>query len=191
MPHEEMSCIKREYLRRLNTLRLSINSADGFTKNDLGEFNFVIPPFPSPTHGGSQYALFKLISYYVLSQDETDRVVNAVGQDVSGFYVEVNGLGITPNLQTTHANQRLRGTNTFAIVNVNGQAELGQGADGGNQQFNVVSGGFYHGNSVVCSNPAGTEVNIKVFSLDDGTAIADNVALTSVLDFEIEILDLS
>ena len=161
MPHEEMSCIKREYLRRLNTLRLSVNSADGFTKDDLGEFNFVIPPFPSPTHGGSQYALFKLISFYIIGQDETDRVINDAG------------------------------TNTFTIMNVNGQAELGQGQGGGNQQFNVVSGGFYHGNPVVCSNPAGTEVNIKVFKLDDGTLVADNVNLTAVLDFEIEILDLN
>ena len=191
MPHQDMSCVKREYLRRANTIRVSVNSADGFTKDELGEFNFVVPPFPAPTHAGSQYALFKLISFYVIGQDETDRVINDAGQDVSGFYVEVNGLGITPNLQTTHLNQRLRGTNTFAVVNVNGQAELGQGQGGGNQQFNVVSGGFYHGSAVACSNPAGTQVEVKVFTLDDGTLVADNARLTAVLDFEIEILDLS
>ena len=93
-----MNCAKREYLRKKNTLSFSVNSGDGTPKNEIGNFEFLIPPASYPEHQKSQYGLFKLKSYYIINQSKTDRIkyLAANGDEcyISGFNVQISVLGI-------------------------------------------------------------------------------------------------
>jgi len=192
MGHDDMNCAKREYLRKKNTLSFSVNSGDGTPKNEIGNFEFLIPPASYPEHQKSQYGLFKLKSYYIINQTKTDRVkytANGIDNDISGFYVQISGMGIAP-LIATATNERLRmATNQFPIFNKTALADLT--GEETNSYFTGICGGEYNGDSVACSNPMGTQVSVKVFNMFDGTPITDNVELEAVLTFDIELLDLS
>tara|TARA_R100000231_G_C5310027_1_gene160127 strand:+ start:464 stop:1045 length:582 start_codon:yes stop_codon:yes gene_type:complete len=189
--NDEMSCIKREYLRKKNTLNFSFNSGGGEPKNEIGNFEFLIPPASYPEHQKSQYGLFTLRSFYIINQTDTERVeyTDANGQkcDISGFYIQINGLGIAP-LMSTGTNGRLRmATNQFPIMNKTAQAYLD--GEGTNSYFTGICGGEYTGSSIACSNPMGTNISVKVLDMFDGSQIADNVELEAVITFDIELLD--
>jgi hypothetical protein len=278
MPHEEnMSCLKREYLRKRNTISFSVNSSDGDTKNEVANFDFLIPPAPYPEHQKSQYGLFKLRSWYVINQTDTDRITTqsgtssgigsvqlqfvgsdftdgtytniscvttgsgtgatfnvvvtdgevaslelvnkgsgyavgdeidftnigegegltinitalsvAVENDVGGFYVIINGLGLAPNMATAQNGNLRLATSAFPIINNYAIANLGAPATT-NSYFNRIAGGMYEGGSVACSNPMGSIVSVKVVKMEDGSQIANNIELESVLAFDIELLDI-
>lgn len=185
---------KELWLRKKNTINFSVQSAFGEDANDdIGNFEFLIPPAAFSTNQSSQYGLFTLKEFYFISQDADDRVGsfnNAVPPvplaDISGFYVEISGLGLAPQVATI-TNGRLRvATNQFAVFNEGGIGDLAAAANG---YFKRISGGQYNGSSVACSNPMGTSIHVKVYSMDDGNLIPANNDLDAVMTFEIEMLD--
>ena len=189
---------KELWLRKKNTINFSVQSAFGEqVADDIGNFSFLIPPACFQTNQSSQYGIFTLKEFYFISQDETDRVGDyqepepaggAVFEaDISGFYVEIGGLGLAPQVSTI-TNARLRvATNQFAIFNTGGIGDVSAARNG---YFTRISGGQYNGASVACSNPMGTNVNVKVYSMDDTSLIANNARLDAVMTFEIEMLDM-
>tara|TARA_R110002126_G_scaffold87473_2_gene210500 strand:- start:454 stop:1032 length:579 start_codon:yes stop_codon:yes gene_type:complete len=186
--------LKQLWLRKKNTFHYSISSLDGELNAEAGKFDFMIPPSPYPEHQGSQYALFKLNSMYVINQNSrltTDRVSGSLDQDLSCFYVSVNGLGIQPSMGSTIQNVRIRGTNTFFIPNENALDNLTN-----NNQYPRISGGKTSTEyEVICSNPSGTSVSIQIFDGESGGAqINDGVEdageeFFTVINFSIELLD--
>lgn len=186
--------LRQSFLRKKNTYHYSVCSADGITNQDVNNFDFVIPPFAYPEHQRSQYALFKLHSFYIITQGVSNPIVPAerasasADFDLSGFYVRVDGLGIQPSLGSTIQNSSIRyGTNTFFVPNPNAGADLTQSF-----QYQRISGGQPADYEVACSNPVGSAVNIKVFDAEsdgDLTPIG-NGNYDAIINFSIELLDL-
>lgn len=186
--------LKQEFLRKKNTYHFSVCSADGVLNADVNNFDFVIPPFPYPEHQRSQYALFKLHSFYVITQNVSnpfapnERVSASADFDLSGFYVRFDGLGIQPSLGATIQNTAIRyGTNTFFVPNENAGADLTQSF-----QYQRVSGGKPDDYEVACSNPVGSNVNIKVFDAESAGDLIPNGGGTydCIVNFSIELLDI-
>jgi len=186
---------KELWLKKKNTINFSVQSAFGEEiADDIGNFEFLIPPASYSTNQSSQYGIFTLKEFYFISQDETDRVGDynaavppAPVADISGFYVEINGLGLAPQVATI-TNGRLRvATNQFAIFNTGGIGDLTAAANG---YFKRISGGQYNGSSVACSNPMGSVIRVRVYNMDDTSLIANNPRLDAVMTFEIEMLDM-
>ena len=180
--------LRQMYLRKRNTFNFSVVNLVGVEGNDeVGDFNIRIPPFAFPEHQSSQYALFKLDSVYITRQGKTQatRVSQNVDTDISGFYVEINGLGIRSVIATVPGIVPINNGVSFFILNETALTDLQQSF-----QYSMNSGGKYDGESVVCSNPSGTVFNIKIRSADDGNVIADSEDYMSVVNFSIELLDL-
>lgn len=195
-----MSLLEK-YQRINNTYSYSFQSSQGLTKGDqdgtdhgdqIGDFQFEIPPFPFPTNQQSKLAIFTLESFYFTSQTETAYVSSgATGlpsetdYDISNFFVEVNGIGVKPHLFTTGKSSNLRGNKIFHIVNEYGSRRK---ADDDSHISSRVNSGGECNKSIVCSNPSGCLVNVKVYSGDSGGLIADQDLLDSVINFKIEVL---
>ena len=179
--------LKQEYLRKRNTISFSVNSADGVNFDDIGDFEIQIPPSSYPEHQRSQYGLFTLRSFYIIENDLANFVQNTGNAlvPVSGFIVEISGLGLNPTLFTTGTQANLRGTNQFPILNKTAVSN----EVNANGQIPVVMGGQYDGGSVACSNPMGTSFKVRVYDMVNGTIIPNNNNLISNLQFEIELLD--
>ena len=90
---DEMSCLKREYLRKRNTISFAINSNEGSTKDGIGDFDFLIPPSTYPEHQKSQYALFKLKSFYIIDCTDTDRYTEQSGTSSGVATTTINDAG--------------------------------------------------------------------------------------------------
>ena len=180
--------LRQMYLRKRNTFNFSVDNLVGVEgKDEVGNFNIRLPPFTFPEHQSSQYALFKLDSVYITRQGKTQatRVSQNVDTDISGFYVEINGLGIRSVIATVPGIVPINNGVSFFILNETALTDLQQSF-----QYSMNSGGKYDGESVVCSNPSGTVFNIKIRSADDGNVIADSEDYMSVVNFSIELLDL-
>jgi hypothetical protein len=190
-----MSLLEK-YQRVRNTYSYSIQSsqatalADG-SGDDIGSFQIVIPPFPFPENQGSKLGIFTLESFFFTGQ--TDAIYVSSGAnglpansdfDCSGLYVEMNGLGVRPQILTTNLNANLRSNKMFPIIN-----EYGKRRETDTEVFDsnrVVCGG-YSGKEVICSNPSGSTLQVKVYSMDDGEIISDQ-GIDSIINFKIEML---
>lgn len=180
----------RTYVQRIrNTKTITFESQCGDVGNginaQMGDFDILIQPFPYPQSVHSQRAIFHLKNFYICGQTAVQRASGVVGEDVSGFYVQINGLGMERSNDTSaRACGQARG-NQFYIPNKDG------GSDNANSLiFQRVSGGEYEGSPILCSNPVGTLLNIKVFDADGNGAlpIVDNANLYSVIQFCIELI---
>lgn len=179
-----------EYRKLRNTYQYTILSDCGDDSNgrrsDAGDFDFLINPFPFPDHNSSSRAIFKLCSFYVIKQGTTDgdRLTGDLDVDSSGFSVEINGLGIT-NMNSQVRGCELTNKPNFTIINKYSQIFV---AADNTSPLQRVSGDEYYGEPVLCSNPVGSLINVKVFDLDDNLQI-DTGIFKSVMTFSIEILD--
>ena len=192
MPMEDKTMVKKDlrqmYLRKRNTFNFSVDNLVGVEgKDDVGDFNIRFPPFSFPEHQSSQYALFKLDSVYITRQGKTGptRVSQNADHDLSGFYVDINGLGINSVIATVPGIVPNNNGVSFFILNETALTDLQQSF-----QYSMNSGGQYKGESVVCSNPSGTVFNIKIRDADTGNIITDSADYMSVVNFSIELLDL-
>ena len=180
--------LKQMYMRKKNTYNYSLDNIAGIEgKNDSGDFNIRIPPMAFPNNQSSQYAIFKLNSFYVLEKTEVlaDRLSGNVNFDISAFYVEISGIGIQSVIATLPGTTARPSGVSFFIVNETSMADLGN-----SNQYYRNAGGVYQGESVVCSNPTGAVINVKVRDAATGNVVADNQNLISVINFSIELLDL-
>lgn len=183
-----MSSELANYVARLrNTRTFSFDSACGGTGNGinakLGNFDMLIEnrPFPQNVYGSR--CIFKLISYYIVEETAEQRASGSIDVDTSLFFIQISGLGLENSLSTT---SRVCGPNSranhFTIINKFGQADNQNSAN-----YQRVSGGLYEGPEILCSNPIGTLLNVKVFDIG-GDEIGDNEELNAVLNFSIEMI---
>ena len=188
-----MEDLKREWLRKRNTQHFSVSSVDGEINRNVGNFDFLIPPFPYPELQRSQYGLFKLKSAYIIGQTKTadgnTRASNDNDEDIGAFYVEISGVGIQSSMGSTITNSRIRGTNQFFIPNKDALCDLGRSGI-----FQAVSGGMGDDSEVSCSNPSGTMISVKVYDAEgNGTSVigGNNTGdMNFILNFSIEMLDI-
>jgi len=193
-----MSLLEK-YQRIRNTFSYSIQSSGGINRNDgsgdeIGKFQLNIPPFPFPENQQSKLGIFTLESFYFTAQ--TDALYISGGDDglpvnsdydISGFYVEINGIGIRPQLFTTAINNGLRSNKIFPVINEYGRRrKRGNAPDTEYDYAKRVCGGECN-KSVICSNPSGSNIQVKVYSMDTGELIAEQ-GLDSIINFKIEML---
>ena len=156
-------------------------------KNEIGNFDCVIPPSPFPQDVKSSRAIFKLKSFFVINQGSVvgTRVSGDANEDVCGFYVEINGAGLNQGIQSQVRPTCNLNTQAFPIYNKDAGA-----LNATSNIFQRNSGGNYYGDDVLCSNPYGTIFHIRVFTMEDNNAdvIVDNVNLRSVITFSIELI---
>lgn len=194
-----MSLLEK-YQRVNNTFTYSISSAGGIDRDDgtgdeIGEFQIEIPPVPFPTNQQSKLGIFTLESFYFIGQSDDAYVsAGANGQpantgagrfDISGVYVEINGLGVRGNNFVNAKSNSLRSNKMYTIINEYGRQRLESASS--EDYSRVVSGGR-SGVETICSNPCGTTLRVKVFSLDTIEPITAQATIDSVINFKIELL---
>lgn len=196
-----MSLLEK-YQRVKNTFSYSIQSSAGVDRNDstgddIGSFQIDIPPYPFPENQQSKVGIFTLESFFFTSQ--TDNLYVSGGDDglpansrydISGFYVEINGLGVRPQLYTTGLNLGLRSNKLFPVMNEYGKKRsVSDGATPPEITYDYSKrlAGGYCGKEVICSNPSGSMLQVKVYSMDTGDLIADQ-GIDSIINFKIEML---
>ena len=190
-----MSLLEK-YQRIRNTFSYSIQSsqaqalADG-SGDDIGSFQIVIPAFPFPENQQSKLGIFTLESFFFTGQTDAIYISSGTGGlpansdfEASGFYVEINGLGLRPQILTTNLNSNLRSNKMFPVINEYGKRRE---TDTVVFQNNRVNSGGFSGKEVICSNPCGTTLEVKVYSMDDGELISHQ-GLDSIINFKIEML---
>ena len=190
----------RAYASRLrNTYHYSIQSksvANTGIRATPGRFSFVIPPYPYPEHQGSQEGIFKLKGFWILNQGgstDAQRVSGDLAYDVSAFKIRIQGLGLRSNMfnstESTIAGvttKRLENSKEFIVINRYANVDS-NAAD--RDKFDAVSGNDEMSYDVLVSNPAGTQVIVDVFNVDDNSKIPDGSgAYYSQLEFSIELL---
>ena len=182
-----MSSELREYVNRIRYTRsYTFESGCGATGNgindEIGNFDMLIDNTPFPQMESGQRAIFHLKSFYVQEQTVAQRASGGA-IDYSGFFLQITGLGMEQSNNTTaRACGRNRG-NQFYIPN-----EFGQADNANSNTYQVLSGGEYKGSPILCSNPMGTMLNIKVYPSDTVNQLPDNVNLQSVIHFTIELI---
>lgn len=178
---------KYESLR--NTYYYAVESDQGEANNDeIGDFEILIPTFPFPEHQAGQVAIFTLTDFFITGMTSAARVSTAANGatglfDISGFFVEINGLSLRPQNYNTFKSSAVRGTKSFMVINR--YAKDNTGLTGGES---CLAGQEDINHSVICGNPAGEQFRIKVFSLDTGDQLADQATLKAVIKFKIELL---
>lgn len=179
-----------------NTYYYQITSDDGEGRDNIGDFDIQIPPFPQQEHNSASRCIFTLQGLAVGDQ--------VAGQQVgatSFLSVEINGLGIQPNnYNSTNAVvpgglPELRQSNRYLIPNVYEEFDSvstvrgGGGAVTDNVPIQRLTGSFDLTNPYVllCSNPVGKQLNVKLF-LDDGDPVGGNANLNTIIRFKIEVI---
>ena len=72
----------------------------------------------------------------------------------------------------------------FPIINKYGQQRI----DGGNNDYSRVLCGGDSNTEVICSNPAGSTLQVKVYSMDTAELITHQTGMDSIINFKIELL---
>jgi len=178
----------KEYAERLrNTRTFTFDSSCGDVSignnDDIGNFDCVIPPFPYPQDVIASRAIFKLKSFFITGQTAGNRASGSTSVDDSGYFIEINGAGLNSGIQAQAVSCGVK-TQAFPIYNKDGGSDNTKSLI-----YQRISGGDYYGDDVLCSNPYGTIINVKVYSMDgDGSVITDDVGLISNITFSIELV---
>ena len=187
-----MSKETAEYVNRVrNTYHYTINSENcSADRDEAGNFEFVIPPFPYPEHQGSQLGIFKLKEMWIGRQTTTNtqRVSQSNNVDLSGFVVQINGIGIRPQCYSNIEPIAVAGADVtaraqFVVIN-----ELAVSNNTASFIYPTVSGGKASDGYCLVSNPAGTTVRVNILNLDNGNPITDNPAYYTLIHFSIELI---
>ena len=185
--------LEEKYSRVSNTYSYSIQSTqadDDF--DDIGSFRITIPPFPFRENQSSQLGIFTLESFYITGQTEADYVGQATGglpadsdYDTSGFYVEINGIGLRPQMLTSFTGDAgIKSVKMFPVINEYGSRRK---ADDESHLSSRVTSGGYCNKEVICSNPSGSVFHVKVYSMDSGDKLT-STTLDAIINFKIEML---
>lgn len=139
--------------------------------------------------------IFTLESFFITGQTEADYVSSVANglpvssdYDASGFFVEINGLGLRPQMLTsfTGANDgnTIRSSKMFPVINEYGSRRK---ADDESHISSRVTSGGYCNKEVICSNPSGSVLDVKVYSMDSGLRLT-STTLEAIINFKIEML---
>tara|TARA_R100000278_G_scaffold106988_1_gene83618 strand:+ start:2431 stop:2982 length:552 start_codon:yes stop_codon:yes gene_type:complete len=173
-----------ERLRNTRTYTFTNNcgGSNGGNFEELGNFDCAIPPNPFPQDVIATRAIFKLKSFYITEQTTSSRASGNNDEDDSGYFIEISGAGFNQGLKSQAKNCEL--SNSFVVYNKDAGANNTKSFI-----YQRISGGDYNGEDVLCSNPYGTILNVKVRVIDgDGTIITDNEFLSSFITFSIELI---
>ena len=177
-----------------NTYYYSLSSDDGENYDEIGHFDFQIPPFPQQEHNSASRCILTLQGLAV-----GDQVAGQAVGATAFLSVEINGLGLSANnYNSTNAiiggNIRLTQSNRYLIPNVYEEFDstTTNNADATVETtvpIQRLTGSFDLTNPYVllCSNPVGKHIDIKLF-LDDGTLLPNNANLNTILRFKIEVV---
>ena len=150
-------------------------------EDKLGRFSFYIPNSPFCQNQGSQLAIFAFRGFHITGQNGTTRFP-AAGNDTSGFYVIIEGLGIRQcNLSSAKPNSGLR-TNAFFVPNTYGDGNINT-----SNIYNRLSGSNPE-MKCLCSSPTGTLLSCRVLDVDTGDLVDDVAGLEAILEFSIELI---
>ena len=203
-----MSEAEKFYQQVRNTYYYTLESSEGLSlgtpDNPLGHTTFQLPPFRYPEHQQSNRCIFKLTDFYVISQTADDRLtqigsVVAGGDgafDISGFVIEIGGIGLsgqdinTAWLVSPISGQPLPQGNAICVFNKFAQFNTLNGGSSAitNDGALTLAGSSDIDAYRICSNPAGTDVSIKVLSLDSGVELVNNGNIQWVIKFEIQVV---
>ena len=156
------------------------------------EFQFQIPALPTLPNGESKTGVFSLLSCSIGQQSNA---VNISGND--GIYIGIEGLGLRPQFfggGYNIADPRLVATNRFWIPNSRGDVITTNGA-WVVQTLGICVGTGSELNTpyqLICSNPSGNQLRVKVFGEDGAPIAATNGDLANLifnLVFSIELID--
>ena len=185
-----------EYERLRNTYYYEITSDDGLPPaNQIGDFNFLIPPYPLAEHNQSQRAIFTLQGVVV-----GDQIANQQIGQISFLNCEIQGLGgFNNNYNSTSAGgvagQMIMLSKIFMIPNVYDEyTSTGTNtADGTiitNTPIQRMSGSFDLTNpyKLICGNPSGQTLRFLMRN-DVGALIGNNGNLKTIVRFSIELID--
>ena len=179
----------QEYAKRLRNTRTFTFDSDcgnvnGGNNNKTGNFDVVIPPFPFPQDVIASRAIFKLKSFFICGQTDEERATDDSDKDDSGYFIEINGIGLNQGVLSQTKSCGLK-SQAFPIYNKDGGA-----LNATSKIYQRISGGEYFGEDVLCSNPYGTIINVKVYSMDQvsGDIITNNEDLYSNITFSIELV---
>jgi hypothetical protein len=185
--------LEEKYSRVSNTYSYSIQCNEGDDDfDDVGSFRITIPPFPFRENQASQVGIFTLESFYITGQTEADYVGQANGgapadsdYDISGFYVEINGIGLRPQMLTSFTGDAgIKSVKMFPVINEYGSRRK---ADDESHLSSRVTSGGYCNKEVICSNPSGSVLHVKVYSMDSGNKLT-STTLDAIINFKIEML---
>lgn len=179
----------QEYAERLRNTRTFTfcnvcGDDNGGNNSDIGNFDVVFPPSPFPQDVIASRAIFKLKSFYITEQTDTNRANNnSLDLDNSGFFIQLNGIGLNQGIQS-QAKNCSSFTQAFPIYNKDGGSNNSESLI-----YQRISGGEYYGDDVLCSNPYGTIMNIKIIDMDgQNSLIPNNTNLNSFITFSIELI---
>ncbi len=171
-----------EYAKRIqNTRTFNFSNKAGAPNNGLNRFNIQLPNTPYPQASMGSRAIFKLISFYITDQRTNHRASGSTGHDLSGFLIEISGLGFSNSVYTD--NVRNKGNVQFFVANKYALAD-----ENDNKQFQVNSGGEYYGENILCSNPYGTTLEVIVKDSRTEDNITNNTNLQVWITFSIELV---
>ena len=184
-----------EYQRLRNTYYYEITSDEGYLKRDIGDFDFLIPPYPLVEHNNSQRAIFTLVGCVL-----GDQVAGQQLGQTTHFSLEINGLGgMSNNYNTTSAGgvagQMVMMDKQFMIPNLFDEFSS-TGTNNGDAvtvttvPIQRISGAFDLTNpyKLVVGNPSGQILRF-ILRNSAGALLGANGALRTIVRFQIEILD--
>ena len=187
--------VQLEAERIRNTYHYALTSDDAEGRDDIGEFDFLIPPYPYPEHNSAQRCIFTLEGFVI-----GDQIINQQIGATSYLSLEISGLGISgQNYNSTNdvagaGFTFLKSSNRFLIPNVYEEfsSTTTNTANLTIETTNPIqrmTGSFDLTNPYVllCSNPVGKQIQFKVFN-DAGNQIGANGNLNSIVRFKIELI---
>lgn len=191
--------VQLEAERIRNTYHYALTSDDAEGRDEIGEFDFLIPPFPFPEHNSAQRCIFTLEGFVI-----GDQIVNQQIGATSYLSVDIAGLGMSAQNYNSTNNVAgagvtlIKPSNRFLIPNVyeefSSESTARAGGPSAGDVFDNVpiqrmTGNFDMTNPYVllCSNPVGKQINFKVFN-DAGAQIGANGNLNAIIKFKIELI---
>lgn len=188
-----------ELERLKNTYYYCLTSDDAQPPNDeIGLFDYVIPPFPLMEHNSASRCIFTLTGCVI-----GDQIANQQIGQTSYFSLDIQGLGLSGNnYNSTNAPAGmpgvLRQSNRYFIPNqmeeFSSVSTGPVGAPNAGEIFNNVpvqrlSGTFDLNNpyNLICSNPVGKPISFRIFN-DVGAQIGANAQMNTIIRFHIEVV---
>jgi len=204
-----------DYQRLRNTYYYEITSQDGYSIDELGDFDFLIPAYPLAEHNNSQRAIFTLQGCVM-----GDQILNQQVGATTYFSLEVNGLsGMNNNYNSTQvggvAGAMITLSKQFMIPNIYEEyttitsvltstsvstAVVGIAPTPGNitttppvvttTPIQRLTGSFDLTNPyrLITGNPSGQVIKFKLRN-DAGALIGNNANLNTIVRFTIELID--
>tara|TARA_R100001163_G_C5053202_1_gene189794 strand:- start:665 stop:1321 length:657 start_codon:yes stop_codon:yes gene_type:complete len=194
-----------------NTYYYTLEASEGVAPSDeVNKATFRLPNLRFPEHQGSDRCIFRLTDFYITGCNAFFRPNQLGGGipsnqnlgniDISGFYVEIQGIGLQNQDVSTALSGGGGNANTHETKNTNVFAVFNEGARMNELTGGVALAGTSQGSGImgqsnidayrVCGNPNSSDVIISVYSMDSGAPLANptNNDIQWVIKFEVQVI---